>query len=124
MSELTDAIDAICRLLSTGPSAATVASELGEVVEEQVSAIEVRPRDQRFGDTYVIHDEDGAVMHVDLALRDPSSLDELARAFGEYREGRWRYPAPQQFLFKVPGCTVIARVKADAVFAVAVRRDA
>ena len=123
MSELTDALDAICRLLSTGPSAATVASELGEVVEAQVSAIEVRPRDQRFGDTYVIHDGDGVAMHVDLSLHAPSTLDELAAAFGEYREARRRYPAPRSFHFKVGGCTLIASVSDDVVSAVTVRRD-
>jgi len=63
VSELTDALDAICRLLSTGPSAATVASELGEVVEEQVSAIEVRPRDQHFGEIPPEIDNDPRAMY-------------------------------------------------------------
>ena len=51
MSDLTDAIGAVCRLVITDPGADAVAHELGEVVERQPEALEVRPRGEHFAST-------------------------------------------------------------------------
>jgi hypothetical protein len=123
VSGLTDALDAICRLVVSAPDADAVARELGEVVEEQVDAVEVRPRDERFTGAFVVRLDDGAVSHVDLSLREPSSLEELGTVFGEGREARRRPPAPRTFHFPAEGRTLIASVAGDAVSAVTVRRD-
>ena len=128
-SRLTEAIDGLCRALAgDGPQAADLARELGDVVEEQRSALRVRPRDALFSDAYVVHERGGDVAHVELALRRPAALDALSAAFGEYTEPpRVHWDSPRTVIFEVQeaGCAVIARVgEGDAVTGVTVRRDA
>ena len=119
---MTVAIDGVCRLVAGDPSAAGVARELGDVIEEQTSALEVRPRDERFPDVYVVHD-DGEVSHVDLGLREPAPLDDFAQAFGDSREAPRRAHRPRQLLFEAGACTIIASVSDEHVSEATVRRD-
>jgi len=124
LSDLTDAIGGVCRLVAGDPTAAAVARGLGEVIDEQEDAVQVRPRDAHFDDAYVVHEDDGEVLHVDLALREPAPLADLESAFGDARAAPRRPRRPRQLLFTVGDCTVIASVADDAVSAVTVRRDA
>jgi hypothetical protein len=122
VSELTDAIAGVCRLVTADPSAAAVARELGDVVATQTNALEVRMRDERFGDVYVVHTDD-EVSHVDLALREPATLDDFGAAFGNGREAPPMPHRPRSLHFERPGATIIARFTDEGVVAVTVRRD-
>ena len=126
MSALTDAIEAICRQVSGDPSADAVASELGDVVERQENALQVRPRDEHFDGAFIVHEDDGTLSHVELTLSEPAPLEELVAAFGEYREAPRLQPRrPRQLVFAVPGGAVIAVAdRSDSVSGVTVRRDA
>lgn len=125
MSELTDVIGEVCRLISADPHAETVAGALGEVVDRQLSAVEVRPDDAHFDDVLVVHDDDGTVDYIDLTLHDAASLEEFATVFGEYSEApRVDYDRPRSLLFYRDDLAVIARVAEDRVSVVTVRRDA
>ena len=124
MSALTDAVGGIVELVSGDPTTAAVVRGLGEVVEEQEDAVQVRPRDAHFDDAYVVHEDDGEVLHVDLTLHEAAPLADLEQAFGPYRAAPRRPRRLRQLLFTVGDCTVIASVADDAVSSVTVRRDA
>ncbi len=119
-SGLPGALEAVCGLLSE--PATSVAGTLGDVVEEQTSALRVRPSDEHFSDAYVVHDH-GEVTHVDLTLS--ASIDVLTGAFGDYTEApQLDWDRPRKLLFNAGPCTLIAQADAeDNVSAVTIRRD-
>jgi hypothetical protein len=123
LTALTDALGEVCRLVCADPTAAAVARALGEVLDEQEDAVQVRPRDEHFDDAYVVHEDDGEVLHIDLTLREPAPLADLESAFGAPRTVPRRPRRPPQRLFTVGDCTVIVSVADDTVSAVTVRRD-
>jgi hypothetical protein len=127
-----EALRSVAGLLAVDPlSADNVAEELGSEESRSAGDIHVAPFHAAFAEATVVREAGGeAPAHATLALAEPTSVDELAEAFGRPSLVGAEEKVPAQAVFALPvgeepyRVTLIANVGAGGlVRRVTLRRD-